>query len=220
MTGVLQTARTGSPRPPKAVGATERVPSYGCRPFPRRQTPGRDGRRSSSRIHRTPAGPETRPHQPSSASSQTRSSPAGPQPSTFTGGSTCRVTQRAFHSATDCCASSDVAGRVTAWPLIASWTTQPPCCSAMAYRMGHFRTAVLERRLHVAPTGYRRLGAAGREGHGSPDRATVTAEEQSLLMQVVDDAGDGVGIVRKEVPKNHSARLRRPRRVSDDIADA
>jgi hypothetical protein len=34
-------------------------------------------------------------------------------------------------SATGCCASSDVAGRVTVWPLIASRTTQPPCSSAM-----------------------------------------------------------------------------------------
>src|SRR5829696_5455056 len=35
--------------------------------------------------------------------SHTRNSPTGPQPSTLTGGSTWRVTQRAFHSATDCC---------------------------------------------------------------------------------------------------------------------
>jgi hypothetical protein len=65
-----------------------------------------------------------------------------------------------------------------------------------------------------------RLGAGCGEGHGSSDRATVTAEKQPLLVQVVDDAGDGVGVVGEQVPKNHTARLGGPWRVSDDGADA
>src|SRR5215218_10341257 len=80
-----------------------------------------DRKRASTR---TPLEPATKLHQPFSASSHTRNTPAGPQPSTLIGGSTCRVTQRAFHSATECWASSDVVGGVTAWPLIASLTTQ------------------------------------------------------------------------------------------------
>jgi hypothetical protein len=65
-----------------------------------------------------------------------------------------------------------------------------------------------------------RLGAGCGEGHGSSDRATVTAEKQSLLVQVIDDAGDGVRVVGEQVPKNDTARLGGPWRVSDDVADA
>src|SRR5215211_515797 len=61
-------------------------------------------------------------------------SPGCPQPSTLTGGSTCRMTQRAFHSATACCASFYGAGGVTA--LAAKCVTDHPTASTVSCRPG------------------------------------------------------------------------------------
>ena len=64
---------------------------------------------------------------------------------------------------------------------------------------------------HSARPWRRALRTGQGERRSCGDRAAVTAEQQTLPMQIVDDPADGVGIVGEQVAQHHTAGLCRPR---------